>query len=338
MSTASFGNITTPHMLRQRHRGGRWHAPEIVPFGEISMSPLAKGINYGQSVFEGMKAYRSTDGDVALFRPRDHLRRLQRSAARLCMPPVDISTLLPAMLELIRRDDALVPAHPGSLYVRPVLFASEATLMPCAADEFELVVALCPVQDYIAAPDGLRLATCSDYVRAAPGGTGSIKCAGNYAAAMPAIERARRDGFDEALWLDAVERRWLEEAGSMNLLYVRHGLLLSPPDSDTVLPGITHASLSALAHESGLEVGRERLSIDAHDWHDIEEVLACGTAAGLMSVREVVHDGARLFSRESPGPVYHDLANRLTAARFGHDGDPRGWRVGVGSHSNALTW
>lgn len=331
-----FGAEVTPHMMVQFFEDGRPGPTEIRRYGDLEISPLAKGLHYGQCVFEGMKAFRDEDGLVNLFRPRDHLERMCRSGARVCLPPIDVEQALAGIQELIALDHAHVPSAPGSLYVRPVLFASEGTLCPTPARQHLLMVVLCPVSSYIEAPDGLRLTTARDHVRAAPGGTGASKCAGNYAAALPATVAARQAGFDEVVWLDATERRYLEEVGTMNLFVVRHGELLTPPLSDTILAGITRDTVMELARDSGLSVAEARISVDPAEWRGVDEVIATGTAAGIMEVRELSHGGQTLFSGSGCGPVAQDLRVSLDAVRFGREPDPHGWRHQVSTASQSV--
>ncbi len=323
--SAPFGARCTPHMLVQRHLEGGWQRAAIRPFGPLELSPLARCLHYGQSVFEGMKAYRTADGSIALFRPRTHLERLNRSAERLCIPRVDPEALLRSIVELVQLDAAHTPAPPDALYVRPIVFADEAALPPGIAASYLLLVLLAPVGNYFP-PEGIRLRTETRFVRAAPGGTGAAKCAGNYSGSYLAQQQARAAGFDEVLWLDARERRFVEETGSMNLMIVRDGTLTTPPCSDTILEGVTRDSLLALARELEIPSEERRLAVDPADWRGVTEVFSSGTAAGTTHVREIVHENEVLFRRAEPGPIARRLGAALDEARFGAP-DARGWRV-----------
>ncbi len=326
--THDFGKKTTPHMLVQRWEEGHWLEAELRPYGPLSLDPLAKGLHYGQSVFEGMKAFRQPDGSVALFRPKDHLDRLAISAQRLCMPAVEVDTLLGGLRDLIALDLDHVPAPPASLYIRPLLFSDFGALVPEPSATHLLVCMLLPVGAYINRPDGLRLKTETESVRAAPGGTGSTKCGGNYAGALQATMRAKAEGFDEVVWLDSGEHRYLEEVGTMNLFCVRGGRLITPPLSDTILPGITRRSVIALAHDRGIEVVEECISVH-EGWGDIQEVLTCGTAVGVQGVRELSHGGQPLFAGKAMGPVTLRIAEALHDVRFGQTGDHPEWRLKI---------
>ena len=321
--TSQTQSAKTPHMLCQRYAVGRWHEPKILKTDHIAVSPISRSINYGQAVFEGMKAYRGEDGGIAIFRPTEHLHRLRKSARRLRMPEIDAECCERALVDLIALDRAHCPDAPGTLYIRPLLFALDGDLRPHPSSEFLLIVTLCPMESFIGSDEGLRLTTTTEYVRAAPGGTGAVKCAGNYAATLPAIEDAKRDGFDEVLWLDAIHRRFVEEAGTMNIFVVRNGIVETPPVSDTILAGITRDSILELARASGLEAREAPVDVDPRAWRSVDEVFATGTAAGVRPVREIVHRGKALFDRAGVGPVCHDLGERLEQIHRGRGANAR---------------
>lgn len=324
-----FGTSTTPHMYVQRFAGGAWAPGRIEPSAPLVLGPLTHALHYGASIFEGFKAHRQPDGSSALFRPLAHLQRLNRSAARMCMPEIDPAALCASIAELVRTDVAHVPAPPDSLYVRPLSFADDGVLGYSTPTSVTLAVMLVPVTVLFKAAGGVRVRTETRYVRAGPGGTGSAKCAGNYAGALLAQREARAAGFDEVLWLDARERRWLEEAGGMNLMLVRAGKLSTPPLSDTILAGITRDSLLALARAEGLEPEERPISTDPADWKDVSEAFTSGTAAGTAHIREIVHEGRVLFARPEPGPLARRLGERLERIKFGREADPFGWRHAV---------
>lgn len=322
---ALFGTRPTPHLLLQRYAHGAWGPAEIVESSPIALAPLTHALHYGASIFEGFKAHRQPDGSVALFRPVDHLRRLNRSAERMCLPAVDPESLARDVAALVRADEAHVPAAPNALYVRPLLFADDAVLGYATPTSALLAVVLVPVPVLFKDKAGVRLRTETRYVRAAPGGTGSAKCAGNYAGALLAQRQARAEGFDEVLWLDACERRWIEEAGGMNLMLVRAGALSTPPLSDTILAGMTRDSLLTLARASGIPAEERVLSTAAADWADVSEAFMAGTAAGTAHIREIVHEGEVRFARPEPGPIARALGERLERIKFGLEPDPFGW-------------
>jgi len=328
---AGFGTRTTPHLLVQHFAEGAWGPARVTPAEALSLAPLTQALHYGTSIFEGLKAHGQPDGSVAIFRLRDHVARLNRSAERLCLPQVDAQALCRAIAELVDRDREHVPAPPSALYIRPLLFGEDAVLGYATPTRAMLVVMLVPVPILFRGRGGVRLRTETHFVRAAPGGTGSAKCAGNYAGALLAQRQARTEGFDEVLWLDALERRWLEEAGGMNLMLVRAGRLTTPPLTDTILPGITRDSLLVLAREAGIPVDEHGISTAPEDWSEVSEAFTSGTAAGTAHIREIVHEGRVLFSRPEPGPVAKQLGEQLDGIKFGRLPDPLEWRYAVSS-------
>src|SRR5262245_3901612 len=324
-----FGTRTTPHVLLQRFAKGSWDTARIADNAPLAVAPLTHALHYGASIFEGFKAHRQPDGVLALFRMRAHLRRLNRSAERMCLPGVDEEELGRSIVELVRRDATHAPAPPEALYVRPLMFADDAVLGYSTPSSVTLVVTLVPVPVLFKGMGGVRLRTETRYVRAAPGGTGSAKCAGNYAGALLAQREARAQGFDEVLWLDALVRRFVEEAGGMNLMLVRDGRLSTPPLSDTILAGITRDSLLQLARAGGIPAEERPISIDPEEWREVSEAFTAGTAAGTAHIREIVHAGRVLFARAAPGPVTRQLGERLEGIKFGREPDPFGWREAV---------
>jgi branched-chain amino acid aminotransferase len=324
-----FGTTTTPHCFVQRFTRGAWAPGRVEPTAPLALGPLTHALHYGASIFEGFKAHRQPDGTLALFRCRDHLLRLNRSAARMCLPLVEPDELGAAVAAVVRKDAAHAPAPPDSLYVRPLMFADDGVLGYSTPTSVTLAILLVPVPVLFKGAKGVRLRTETRYVRAAPGGTGSAKCAGNYAGALLAQREARAAGFDEVLWLDACERRWFEEAGGMNLMLVRGGRLSTPPLSDTILAGITRDSLLELARDSSIGAEERPISTDPADWKDVSEAFTSGTAAGTAHIREIVHEGRVLFSRAEPGPIARQLGERLERIKFGLEADPFGWRMTV---------
>ena len=329
MHTDSFGIRCTAHVLLQRHERGRWGEARLLESAPLALSPLTQALHYGQSIFEGFKAHRQPDGSLALFRPRDHLLRLNRSAQRLCIPTVDPDELLARIVELVRTDAGEAPAPPESLYVRPIVFADEARLGAGVAASYTLLVMLVPVRALFASTGGIRLRTETRWVRAASGGTGNVKYAGNYAPALLAQNEARAEGFDEVLWLDARERRWVEETSSMNLMLARADALSTPPLTDTILPGMTRDSLLQLARDAGIPAEEHAISTDTAEWRDVSEAFSAGTAAGTAHIREIVHEGRVLFARATPGPLALGLGERLERIKFGLEPDPHEWVLPV---------
>ncbi|MCW8101032.1 branched-chain amino acid aminotransferase [Streptomyces tauricus] len=337
-----FGEHFTPHMVTAEwtERDG-WSPPRLMPFGDLSMSPAMVGLHYGQVVFEGLKAYRRGTDAVACFRPADHAARLNRSADRLAIPALPEDGLLTAVDLLLRADGGCLPDRPGlSLYLRPVLYASEANLALRPARRYAfLLIAFVTGGFFSDRPDPVAVWVGRDYTRAAPGGTGGVKFAGNYSPAYAAQEQARAAGCDQVVWLDPVERRWVEELGGMNLFFVRgsgpSAQLITPPATGTLLPGVTRDSLLHLATGHGLTVREEPLSIGR--WKaecldgTITETFASGTAAVVTPVG-TVRDGAESWQVGTglAGPVTLALRDALVGVHSGRAPAPEGWLRTVG--------
>jgi len=329
-----FGQNFTDHMVRiDWTEGEGWRDARILPYGPIAMDPAAAVLHYAQEIFEGMKAYRHPDGSVWTFRPVANADRLNRSAARLALPSLPVETMLESVERLVALDEAWVPVDgEKSLYLRPFMFASEPFLGVRLAREVTYMLIACPVGSYFTG--GVRpvsLWLSSEYTRAAPGGTGAAKCGGNYASSLVAQKQAYAHGCDQVCFLDAVERRWIEELGGMNLYFVhRDGRLVTPELSGTILEGITRSSILQLAKEEGLQVEERRISID--EWRDgvasgqVTEVFACGTGAVVTPVGRLVWEGGEVGDvAAEPGPVTMKLRRTLVDVQYGRAEDRFGW-------------
>jgi branched-chain amino acid aminotransferase len=336
LADPGFGRHLTDHLVTATFAGGRWGDLELTPMHDLALSPAAMVLHYGQAIFEGLKAYRQPDGSLALFRPHDNAARFDRSAARMAMPPLPDGMFVDACLALVRADAEWVPTKAGqSLYLRPFAFATEPNLGVRAATELLFSVIASPVDTYF--PGGVRpisVRTADDAVRAAPGGLGAAKCAANYSASLQTKTMAGADGFDEVVWLDAVEHRWVDELSGMNVFIVRDGELLTPPLADTLLAGITRDSLIALARSLDLTV--HEAPLDVHAWHagaidgSVTEAFACGTAAVIAPIGSLTTAaGAATMADGSPGPITMQLREALVAIQEGRADDPFGWRVKI---------
>jgi branched-chain amino acid aminotransferase len=337
LADPGFGRFLTDHMVTARFVHGGWEANELAPRTDLALSPAAMVLHYGQAIFEGLKAYRQPDGSVALFRPTDNAARFDRSAMRMAMPPLADGAFVDACRALVAADVDWVPTKPGqSLYLRPVMFATEAHLGVRAAQELLFFVIASPVDAYF--PGGVRpisVRTADDAVRAAPGGVGSAKCAANYSASLQTKLEAAAAGFDEVLWLDALEHRWVDELSGMNAFIVRDGALVTPPVSDTILEGITRDSIIQLARSMGIEVREE--PIDVHQWvagarsGSVTEAFACGTAAVIAPIGSLTTaaDGACTMGDGAPGSTTLRLREALVAIQEGRADDPFGWRAKI---------
>ncbi len=335
----AFGTTLTDHLVSIRWNSERgWHEAELRPYATLPMDPATVGLHYGQIVFEGLKAFRQRDGGIAVFRPDAHAERFRASARRLMMPELPVELFRDAVDALVARDQHRVPDGVGpevSLYLRPILFASERTLALRPADEYRFLVLGLVTEGYFGAGQRpVRVWITNEHCRAAPGGTGAVKYAGNYAGGFLAQQLARREGCDEVVWLDPVERRWVEEMGGMNLFFVRRSgsrfRLVTPPLSGTLLPGITRDSVLQLATELGFAVHEEPVSVQ--DWRDgcrsgdLTEVFACGTAARITPVGEVRGDGVHwTVGSGETGPVTCALLEALSGIQAGYRTDARSW-------------
>jgi branched-chain amino acid aminotransferase len=334
LADPGFGQHFTDHMVSAVWTvDGGWQDARIEPYAPIPLDPAAAVLHYAQEVFEGLKAYRHADGSVWAFRPEANARRMIRSARRLALPEVPEEMFLGSLEALVAADEAWVPSvGEQSLYLRPFMFASEAFLGVRPAAEVRYLLIACPVGPYF--PSGMRpvaIWLSSEYTRAAAGGTGAAKCGGNYAAGLAAQVEASQNGCAQVCYLDAVERRWVEELGGMNLYFVRpDGRLVTPELTGTILEGVTRSSILALAKEQGLDVEERRVSID--EWRDgvadgsISEVFACGTAAVITPVGRLVWEGGSVGSTEEPvGEVTRRIRQTLVDIQYGRAEDTHGW-------------
>ncbi len=319
---SEFGATFSDHMLVADWEAGSWKHPQIVPFGPISFSPALTPFHYGQAIFEGFKAHRIPNDRVALFRPRENFVRLNRSAARLAMPGIPEPLFLQGVTELVRLDRDWIPHREGgALYVRPTYFGIDDTLLVRPANRFRLIVMTCPVGPYFAQP--IRLLAEERYVRAFPGGTGDSKAAGNYAG-----------GFHNVLWLDGVERRYVEESGVMNVFFVLDGKAITPPLSGTILPGVTRDSALTLLREMGISAEERQIPIDeilsAHAAGKLTEAFGAGTAAIVAPIACIRYRDRDLqFSAVADSSVAARLRSRLVAIQTGREPDKHNWLLPV---------
>jgi branched-chain amino acid aminotransferase len=326
-----FGRHFTDHLFRADWAEGRgWGGARVAPYGALALDPAASALHYGQSIFEGMKAFRRPGGALALFRPHAHAERFARSAARLAMPPLEPGLLLDGVRTLLRQDAAWMPAAPGtSLYVRPVMFAAEPFLGVRAARGYTALAFLSPVGGYFAAERPLRLWVERERARAARGGIGAAKASANYVASLLAAEEAKARGFDQVLWLDAAERRWLEEVGTMNV-FVRLGeTLVTPPLTGTILAGVTRDSVIALARERGVAVEERPVSLEelqaAHGEGRLREAFGTGTAAVVSPIGELCWEGGSIRLPAPDDGLGVRLRAELSAIQRGEAPDRHGW-------------
>ena len=330
-----FGKLFTDHMVVIDYDADKdgWHKATLGPREAIPLDPAAAVLHYAQEIFEGMKAYKQVDGSLALFRPEQNAQRFNRSAARMAMPDLPEDLFLESIRQLVSRDRDWVPSDPdGSLYLRPFMFASEAFLGVRPARQYKYVLIASPVGPYFkGGAKPVKIWVSQDYVRAAPGGTGAAKTGGNYAASLVPQAEGIEQGCDQVVFLDAVEKKWIEELGGMNLFFVfDDGSVITPPLTGTILPGITRDSLIALMREEGLEVREDQYNID--QWRAdatsgrLLETMACGTAAVVTPVGTVSsHDGDFTIGTGGTGQLTAKMRERLTGLQKGIAEDMHGW-------------
>jgi len=327
--TVGFSTIFSDHMFTAEFRNGRWNDGQIRPYGPLSLSPSISALHYGISVFEGMKAHKSPEGRPLLFRPAENARRFCRSAVRLAMAPVPEALFLEALRELLRLDQAWIPpADVGALYIRPLQFSDDPSLRVKPAESCQFVIFTFPFGAYFSTPVDV-LAT-EQYVRAFPGGTGETKPAGNYAAGMLADQDARTAGFSSVIWLDALERRYVEECGVMNVFFVIEQEVVTPQLTGTILPGVTRDSVITLLRDMGYRVRERRIAIDEllakHDDGSLRECFGTGTAATVSHVRRIRYRDRTIelppVEQREVGPAVRDKLLRIMTGR---EPDPYRW-------------
>jgi len=324
-----FGKYISDHMLVADWAKGEWSEPQIMPFGELRMTPAILALHYGQAVFEGMKAFRMQDGSINIFRPKKHHERFNRSLDRMCMPEIPYDLFIQSLQALVELDKAWVPRTDGSsLYLRPVVFASESRLGVKVSDQYKFVVLTSPVGPYYNKP--FRLKVEGQYTRTAEGGTGFAKCAGNYGGAFYPTQLAKKEGFDQVLWTDHKEHKYIDEVGMMNVMFVMNGKLVTPKLSTAILDGVTRDSLITMAREEGLTVEERRISIDDLEEgftnKSLTEAFGCGTAAvvapiAVINIRGVDH----AFPAVDANSIQQRLKKKLLLLRTGMEPDRHGW-------------
>ena len=330
-----FGKLFTDHMVVVRYdeEKGGWYEAKVTARAPIPMDPASSVLHYAQEIFEGMKAYKLSDGSTALFRPDANARRFNESATRMAMPHVPNDLFIESVEQLVRIDSQWFPeVEGGALYLRPFMFASEVFLGVRPAKQYLFITIASPVGAYF--KGGIAPVTIwvsQHYTRAAPGGTGAAKCGGNYAASLVAQAEATAQGCDQVVFLDAAEHKWVEELGGMNLFFVfDDGSIITPPLTGTILPGITRSSIIDLARAQGLTVSEQPYSID--QWQadaqsgKLRETFACGTAAVVTPVGTVKSpQGSFTIGGNQSGPVTASLRSALVSIQRGDAADPHGW-------------
>lgn len=328
-----FGKHFTDHMFMMEYNEGRgWHGARVVPYAPLALDPACCVLHYAQAIFDGLKAFRGDDGVVRLFRPDAHAARINRSAERLCIPPIEQALIERSFAAAVRADLGWVPSLPGtSLYIRPTIIATENFLGVRPSISYLYYIIMSPVGAYYA--EGMNpvsiLATDS-YTRAVPGGLGAAKTAGNYAASLQAAERAHDQGYTQVLWLDAVEHRYLDEVGTMNIMVCIDDTVITPPLGGTILAGITRDSALALLRDWGIKVEERAISIDeifaAQDQGHLAEMWGTGTAAVISPVGTLGFQERRIeINAGQTGPLTRRLYDAIVAIQYGRTNDPHDW-------------
>lgn len=336
-SKLGFGGIFTDHMfIMQYDEGQGWHDGQIVPYGPIPMDPAAMCLHYGQEVFEGMKAYRGEQGQILLFRPEENFARLNRSNKRMCIPELDEEYCLDALKKLVALDKDWVPHSDGaSLYIRPFVIATEPKLGVKRSDRYLFMILLSPSGAYYASGlDPVKIYVETGYVRAVRGGTGEAKTGGNYASALIAQEEAHAQGYSQVLWLDGVEKKYIEEVGAMNVFFVIGDEVVTPALNGSILAGITRKSSLELLKSWGLTCSERRISVDelvkAGKDGSLKEAFGTGTAAVISPIGELkIDDTVLTLNGGKIGPVSQKLYDTMTGIQWGKVEGPAGWSVKV---------
>ena len=332
-STLVFGKAMTDHMfLVDYDEGQGWHDPRIVPYGPLQIDPAAKVLHYAEEIFEGLKAYRTADGSIQLFRVMDNIQRMNDSADRLCMPQIPAELALAGITELVKLEQDWVPREKDtSLYIRPFMIGLDPALGVHSSHHVQFIVIVCPVGAYY--PEGLnpvKIYIEDEDVRAVKGGTGMAKTGGNYAASLRAGNRAEKKGYTQVLWLDGVHRKYIEEVGAMNVMFKVAGKILTPDLNGSVLPGITRRSCIQLLKDWGYDVEERRISaqelFDAAENGTLEEAWGTGTAAVVSPIGELAEGDKKVtINNNEIGPVTQRLYDELTGIQWGRVADPHNW-------------
>ncbi|MBQ7381290.1 MAG: branched-chain amino acid aminotransferase [Clostridia bacterium] len=336
-STLGFGKFFTDHMFMMDYsREEGWHDARIVPFGPLQLHPACTALHYGSEIFEGLKAYRRADGKVQLFRPIENIRRMNNSAERLCLPQIPEDMALEVLTTFVKTEQDWTPSAKGtSLYLRPFMFGNDETLGVHAVHHATFVIIASPVGSYY--KEGInpvKIMIESEDVRAVRGGTGYAKCGGNYAASNRAGERAEQKGYSQVLWLDGVERKYIEEVGAMNVMFKIGGKIVTPMLSGSILPGITRKSCIEVLKKEGFEVEERLLSIDelaeAMKNGTLEEAWGCGTAAVVSPIGELCYKDVKYPVNDGKiGKVTQSLYDTLTGIQWGNLEDSFGWTYAI---------
>ena len=328
----TFGSVFTDHMFVCDYKDGQWHTPKIVPYGNISISPAARVFHYGQAVFEGMKAYKDNDDQIWLFRPEENFERINTSAKRLAIPEFPKDYFFEGLKALIGLDSDWVKKGEGnSLYIRPVVFATQPSVMASPSDQYRFMILLSPAQSYYGGE--VRVKIAEHYSRAASGGFGYAKAAGNYAGQFFPTELAKEEGFNQIIWTDAKEHKYVEEAGTMNLFFRIGDKLLTAPTSDRILDGVTRKSVITLAEDMGIDVEVRPIEVAevivAAKDGSLQEIFGSGTAAVINPIAGFGYKGETFDLPRLADTYASTFKQKIVDIQYNRAEDPHGWRYGI---------
>ncbi|TDX00659.1 branched-chain amino acid aminotransferase [Dinghuibacter silviterrae] len=327
-----FGKVFTDHMLEVEYKDGQWQQPVIKPFGPISMLPTNATLHYGQTIFEGIKAYRTVSGEPYIFRPFDNFHRFNISAARMMMPEIPEELFIEGMRKLVEVDLDWIPNKPDhSLYIRPFMFATDEAIGVRPSSTYSFYILLSPTGPYYSKP--CRIYVEEKYTRAAPGGIGFAKSGGNYASSLLAFAEAQAKGFDQVLWTDAFEHKYVQEMGTMNVFFIIGNTAITPNLEGSILEGVTRSTVITLLQEQGLKVEERPLHIDeiiaAHKAGTLKEAFGTGTAATITPIKELNYKGYEMLLDTDKWTISPEVKRRLDAIREGREADVHQWMFPV---------
>ena len=330
LNNIQFGKLYADHMLVAHYENGQWNQPEIVPFDSLQLSPATTFMHYGQAIFEGVKAYKNQEGEPVIFRPYDNWKRMNRSAERMGMPAVPEEIFVDGMRSLVSLDKDWIPTEEGtSLYLRPFMIATDEFIGVKPAEKFTFLIITSPAGPYYAKPVSIYVQ--DEYVRAFPGGIGFTKAAGNYGASMYPTAQIRKMGYDQILWTDGFEHKYVQEIGTMNVFFVIGDKVITPELSETILAGVTRDSVITLLREKGVTVEERPLSIDeiaeAYKNHQLKEAFGTGTAASISHIAELTYHDMHMVLPQEDWGISEWVKQEMNNIRYGKIADTHDWIV-----------
>ena len=333
MDNLSFGHVFSDHMFSMDYKDGKWNNPVIQPYADISISPATAVLHYSQTIFEGMKAYKTSKGEVLMFRPEENAKRFNESARRMCMPEIDINVFTGAIKSLLEVDKEWVPSKKGSsLYIRPLMIATDPYIGIRPSLTCKFIIMTCPVADYYA--ESLKVKIEMEYSRATLGGTGNVKAGGNYAGAIYPALLAQKAGYDQIIWTDAKEHKYIEEVSTMNIIFKIGDTIITPASSSTILPGITRRSVMEIARDWGYKAEERKISIEeiisALENGTLLEAFGAGTAVTIAPIKLIHFQGKDYeLPAATEDTFMHKVNNELDAIRYGNKEDKYNWMVSL---------